>query len=666
MARQIKALDRSGQSYFAPAPPLEALRTVLSLAMTKIGDHQPDWDPTSATLTQISFVDVSRAYFNAKIDQNEPPTFVNLPLEDPDAATMCALLMRHMYGTRMAADGWQEEYSTMLIRLGFCQGDACPNVFYHAVKKIVCSVHGDDFTSSGPANALDWLEKSIGEEYEITIQPRIGPGPQDAKEGRALNRVIRWCDGHIEYEADPRQVERLAAECGPEGSKAVATPGVKATFKELEEDTPLPQDLHTAFRGAAARGNYSWLPIASTASTPAKRCVGGWPTPTVHAWRALKRLCRYLNGAPRLVYTYTQQEVECIDVCADTDWSGCPKTRKSTSGGCVLLGQHTVKHWSLTQASVALSSGEAEFAGVIRGAGQGLGYQALLKDLGVTAPLRVWTDSSAAIGICSRQGLGKMRHLDTHTLWIQQAVRCRRVDLRKIDGKVNPADLLTKHSLSRSRMAMLVELFGCRYLEGRAASAPLMRRGGTTKTTMASAGKDLGAVTSGDVDDLGSVPGGDDECNEELPDPIMPHVLYCKDRLEELHPRFPAPADDKLDDLQDDAQDAVYQKGLRIASEIQKRTAEDGRRRNLKEMSTVQLVEDEPSESDRRETWETTATSSVCRRRSARISCPPSLLLVTAQYDDTDADGDVTRKHDDEPTASPVRASRSVVLILLA
>ncbi len=33
--------------------------------------------------------------------------------------------------------------------------------------------------------------------------------------------------------------------------------------------------------------------------------------------------------------------------------------------------------------------------------------------------------------------------------------------------------------------------------------------------------------------------------------------LYSKDRLEELHPRFPAPADDKLDDLQDDAQDAT-------------------------------------------------------------------------------------------------------------
>ena len=138
---------------------------------------------------------------------------------------------------------------------------------------------------------------------------------------------------------------------------------------------------------------------------------------------------------------------------------------------------------------MALSSGEAEFAGVIRGSGQGLGYQALLRDFGVEAHLRVWTDSSAAIGICSRQGLGKLRHLDTHTLWIQQAVRLGRVDLRKVDGEVNPADLFTKHCLSRARLEALVLLHGCEYLGGRAESAPLTRTAASTRTTMASAGK---------------------------------------------------------------------------------------------------------------------------------------------------------------------------------
>ena len=560
VARQLKATDASGKNYFAPAPPLEALRTVICMAMTKTGTHCPDWNPNSATRTQISLIDVKRAYFNARIDDNEPATFVELPQEDPDSESMCAQLLRHMYGTRGAADGWQEECSTLLVSLGFKQGDASPNVFRHPTRLITTSVHGDDFTSSGPANALDWLEAAVAEHYEITISPRMGPGPQDAKEGRVLNRIIRWLDHSIEYECDPRQIERLVAECGLEGAKAVATPGVKATFQELHEDSAeLPGHLTTAFRGAAARGNY----LAADRLDVQFACkeVCRWMSrPSLHAWKAMKRLCRYLAGAPRLVYVFEQQTVDAINVYTDTDWAGCPLTRKSTSGGCVMMGKHAVKHWSSTQTSISLSSGEAEFAGVIRGAGQGLGYQALLKDVGVELPLRVWTDSSAALGICSRQGLGKLRHLDTHTLWIQQAVRSKRVDLRKVDGEANPADLLTKHSLSRQRLESLIALYGCRYLDGRAESAPSMRKGASSRVTMAAADQELDEVAE--------------------PTLLMPHLARTQEELDQLHPSLTAPDDEPLEDLVTDTEDAVYQKGLELSEEIRRETSQHGRRKN--------------------------------------------------------------------------------------
>ena len=136
-----------------------------------------------------------------------------------------------MYGTRGAADGWQEEYSTMLVQeLGFNQGIASPNVFYHERRGIRCTVHGDDFTSCGSKVELDWMEKEVGMRYEVTIGPRLGPGPDDAKEAIVLNRVIRWCGETVEMEADPRQVEKLVADCGLDGCKAVSTPGVKASF----------------------------------------------------------------------------------------------------------------------------------------------------------------------------------------------------------------------------------------------------------------------------------------------------------------------------------------------------------------------------------------------------------------------------------------------------
>ena len=166
-----------------------------------------------------------------------------------------------------------------------------------------------------------------------------------------------------------------------------------------------------------------------------------------------------------------------------------------------MLGKHTIKHWASTQPSVSLSSGEAEFYGVVRGSGQGLGYQALLKDLGLNVPLRVWTDSSAALGICSRQGLGKLRHLDTHTLWVQQAVRSRRIELKKVLGEENPADLPTKHSLPNERLEKLTALYDCHFKGGRAETAPLTRTATSDKNTIAEADT---AVNS--VDKHGTLP----------------------------------------------------------------------------------------------------------------------------------------------------------------
>ena len=62
VARQLKCRDHSGATYFAPAPPLEALRAIISLASTAVGDHKPDWSPTSDERVQILMLDISRAY----------------------------------------------------------------------------------------------------------------------------------------------------------------------------------------------------------------------------------------------------------------------------------------------------------------------------------------------------------------------------------------------------------------------------------------------------------------------------------------------------------------------------------------------------------------------------------------------------------------------------
>ena len=84
------------------------------------------------------------------MDEDADPTSVMFPPEHPDHARgLCGLLKKHMYGTRAAADGWQQECSGYMKNICFVQGMASPCIFVHPMRGIACSVHGDDFTSMG-------------------------------------------------------------------------------------------------------------------------------------------------------------------------------------------------------------------------------------------------------------------------------------------------------------------------------------------------------------------------------------------------------------------------------------------------------------------------------------------------------------------------------------
>ena len=192
----------------------------------------------------------------------------------------------------------------------------------------------------------------------------------------------------------------------------------------------------------------------------------------------LKRLCRYLRGRPRVVQYIAAQDQENskvdvfvqkqdpVDVVVDSDWVGCRETRRSTSGGALVFRGTCVKFWSTTQKHIALSSGEAEYYAAVRGGAEGLYLQGLLKDLGIEAGIMVHSDSSACKGICQRDGVGKLRHVELQYFWLQQAVRTGKMGIRYIAGVSNPSDLLTKY-LQFDDLRRELESLGMYFEEGR-------------------------------------------------------------------------------------------------------------------------------------------------------------------------------------------------------
>ena len=136
-----------------------------------------------------------------------------------------------------------------------------------------------------------------------------------------------------------------------------------------------------------------------------------------------------------------------------------------------MVGGHLIKHWSSTQKTIALSSGEAELSGILKGASEGLGAQSLAKDLGLELDLIIRADSSAAIGIFQRHGLGKVRHLAMGSLWAQQRIREGDFRLFKCSGDHNIGDLLTKH-VPNDLLVRHTLAAGMQFVDGRPESAP--------------------------------------------------------------------------------------------------------------------------------------------------------------------------------------------------
>ena len=97
------------------------------------------------------------------------------------------------------------------------------------------------------------------------------------------------------------------------------------------------------------------------------------------------------------------------------------------------------------QETIALSSGESEFYGIVKAAAMGLGMRGLMEDLGLSVEVQVNTDSSAAKSITARKGAGRVRHIEVRELWVQERAAKAELKIVKVRGEDNVADGLTKH-----------------------------------------------------------------------------------------------------------------------------------------------------------------------------------------------------------------------------
>jgi len=438
LVAQEFAGNEEREDIFAATPPLFATKIVISDAASR-GDY-------GRGDRCLLILDVKRAFLYGDIEDS---VYIELPVEDPYYGQgYVGVLKKAMYGTRGAPRVWQKVVKKVMTSLGFVMNPIHPCVYHHPEKDILVVTHVDDFLCSGNRVDLRWLSKEISKEFEIKSD-MLGSREDEVRECQFLGRTIRWTEQGYEYEGNPKHANILLDEWDMKDAKTLSSPGV-ATEKpnmstKTEEEHPLDAVESKSYRRAAARINYMSLDRADL-SFASKEASRGMSRPTVGDVVRLKRILRYLKGHRRAVNVFHWQKPQHVIMgLCDSDWAGCSRTRKSTSGGVVLLGKHLISHWSSTQTVIALSSAEAELNAVVKIVSETLGVRNLFKSMNKEKQIIIKTDSSACNGIVHREGCGKVKHLEVRQLWVQDLVGEKVVRIQKVPREYNCSDCLTHH-----------------------------------------------------------------------------------------------------------------------------------------------------------------------------------------------------------------------------
>ena len=398
VARDFRGNDRHRDDLFAATPPLEATRVLLSRAAT---------ETPSRIRKKVMLLDAKKAHLNPRCEED---VFIELPPEAGEREGVCGKLVFWLYGFRKAASEWERFYARKLEEGGFRRGHGCPELFFHEKRDLALAVHGDDFVACGFGEDLKWMAGYIKGCFEVKVRATLGGDSADNKEATVLGRIVRWHHWGYEYEADEKHRRLLLERFGLEGrSKALEHNGEADSGDPIDEeqDELLGWSEATEYRAAVARLNFLGQDSPDV-QFPAKELSKDMSSPRRSSWARLKKAVRFLVGRARVRWKFKWQE-EATEICvfADSDWGGDRRSRKSTSGGAIMLGQHCVRTWSSTQSAIAQSSAEAEVYAAAGALSEAMLVKTALEFAGFVVAFRLHLNSAAARAILAREGVGK-------------------------------------------------------------------------------------------------------------------------------------------------------------------------------------------------------------------------------------------------------------------
>ena len=164
-------------------------------------------------------------------------------------------------------------------------------------------------------------------------------------------------------------------------------------------------------------------------------------------WNALMHVVGYIKNTLNLGITYSRDYDLSPYAFVDSDYGGCKDTRRSTSGYIFMMAGGAVSWSSKRQATVALSTVEAEYVAMARCAQQMVWMHGWLREVDIEfqTPGILKGDNRGAIALTKNtKDHGKVKHIDIRHHYIRELLKAGTIATEHVSSSDNLTDLFTK------------------------------------------------------------------------------------------------------------------------------------------------------------------------------------------------------------------------------
>ncbi|CAM8947840.1 unnamed protein product [Rhodiola kirilowii] len=259
-------------------------------------------------------------------------------------------LHKSLYGLKQASRQWFAKFSEAIRSAEFVQSKADYSLFTKRQGKSFTAllIYVDDILITGnDSESISNIKKFLRNNFRIkdlgNLRYFLGIEVSKSREGIYISQR--------KYALD------IIKDVGLSGAAPVGTPmerGVK-----LCDSSEL---LHDPGKYRRLVGRLIYLTVSRPDITYTVHVLSRFMhQPRKEHWDAALRVVRYLKGSLGQGLIFSSESDFRLRAFCDSDWAGCPLTRRSTTGYCVFLGDSLISWRSKRQRTVSLSSAEAEY-----------------------------------------------------------------------------------------------------------------------------------------------------------------------------------------------------------------------------------------------------------------------------------------------------------------